>query len=194
LKSIEYFENNDEKKMKCGNVLISFIQFNKQINYEKELIYLLIPFIETNELEYEVSHCFKVLFSKIKENFEGNKINLKIGKLNLLFRYTQKELHDYFMEEDVDITKIFFEWVKYLFSTVFPLPTLLQLWDHYFSKNDFELNSFICLAILEKFTNKLMELEQTEINILLLNLPEVEIYSIIKIAYNIQEYVKEINL
>lgn len=81
--------------------------------------------------------------------------------------------------------------VRSLLSRHISMKSICRLWEIYFSINDFDLHLFVCLAILQHYKVTLIELNLSELITFLNYLGDIEVDKIVKIAYNIREYVRE---
>ncbi|EFC45351.1 predicted protein [Naegleria gruberi] len=204
---------------KRQNIILSVVQ--QSLNQSKikhytieELLYLLRPFesvymsdpIQPNDgkdLEkniHDMYRCFEVFLQK---NYFKESLSYQVAKLITLFKCTQPDLYQYFVNEEVEPNEWCLPWIKYLLSKQLPLDCVRRLWDTYFSTNDFDLHIYVCLAILQYYNETLMELEYSEIKYFLNNIYTIDkstedgensliriIPHILKQAYNFRAYVK----
>lgn len=147
---------------------------------------------------HDMYRCFEIFLQK---DYFKESVSFKVAKLITLFKCTQPDLYQYFENEEVEPNEWCLPWIKYLLSKELPIECVKRLWDTYFSTHDFDLHIYVCLAILQYFSETLMELEYSEIKYFLNHIYTIEnedgensllriIPHIIKQAYNFRAYVK----
>jgi hypothetical protein len=88
------------------------------------------------------------------------------------------ELVNHFASEALDPDEAFVHWFQYLHSTALPIPCLLRLWDSYLAMKPDEVLSrvlFVSLALVDRFTTKMLKMEHLEIKGFLSHLPVVDV-------------------
>lgn len=88
------------------------------------------------------------------------------------------ELVNHFASEALDIDEAFVHWFQYLHSTALPIPCVLRLWDSYLASKPDEVLStalFVSLALVDRFTAKMLRMEHLEIQRFLSHLPAIDI-------------------
>jgi hypothetical protein len=120
---------------------------------------------------------------------EPKRLSQNIGLFSMLFRLTQNELCNYLEEEELSINEWALSWIRNLGATCLPLDCVLRLWDTYLAGDDGVrfLHIFFCLAILQLYSEQLMELDHTELLIFLHTLPRTSVDPILLHAYNIRD-------
>ncbi|RKP07790.1 rab-GTPase-TBC domain-containing protein [Thamnocephalis sphaerospora] len=157
-------------------VLAAYLNRNKQIDYSPALVSLCIPFVFACERESDMYHCFAQLMRMLDDYLDEQSIRERVANFMTLFRALIPDLHNYFVEEEVDVNEWITSWLQYLLSKELPLPCLMRLWDMYFSlEGRLENHVYVCLALLRHYKDALEELEQSEIRTLLLRMPMLDI-------------------
>eukprot|EP01063_Lacrimia_lanifica_P000567 TRINITY_DN10302_c0_g1_i1.p1 TRINITY_DN10302_c0_g1~~TRINITY_DN10302_c0_g1_i1.p1 ORF type:complete len:354 (+),score=141.65 TRINITY_DN10302_c0_g1_i1:112-1062(+) len=136
---------------------------------------------------YGVVH-FMNLFSTRSLQFVDT-VRSHVASLTMLFRYTLPALHHSFEAEEVNANGWSLEWVSTFLASSLRQPDLLRLWDHYLAnpKSAVALHVYVCLALLQVHSERLMELEKTEILEFLHRLPSSPMEKVIALAFSIRE-------
>lgn len=169
------------------NVIGAYMNHNRDVDYHPALVHLCAPFVYCIKNECEVYYCFARLMSMLDEyNLTHSNINERVANFMTLFRSVNPDLCNYFEEEEVDINEWASSWLQNLLAKELQFEDLLRLWDTYFSiENPMEFHPYVCLALLKHTRENLEELEQSEIQIMLLRLPSLDMEQIINQAFSI---------
>ncbi|KAI8049019.1 rab-GTPase-TBC domain-containing protein [Syncephalis plumigaleata] len=160
---------------------------NKHVEYSPALVSLCMPFVFVCQEESDMYHCFSQLMRMLEDYLDEQGIRERMANFMTLFRALIPDLHNYFVEEEVDVNEWATSWLQFLLSKELPLPCLLRLWDIYFSLDGkLENHVYVCLALLRHYKDALEELEQSEIRTLLLRMPILDINEVIHQALNIR--------
>jgi hypothetical protein len=184
----KYYNGNHRKKYE--RILNRHLNDNGEV-YHSDLIYFVSPFIESIEMEYECSQCFEKFMKLFHNYFQVESINLRYSRFNMLFRLTQPQLYQHFVEEELEENDWALGWISTLLSRVLPISCVIRLFEVFFSLNDFELHIYIALALLQHLKTSLLARTYSELLPLLNDLPEVDVDKMVKQAINIREFVKE---
>lgn len=168
-------------------ILSTYIRHSTpQIQYDDDLVYLLIPIIHTfNTQEPESYTLFSSLLHHQPSSTHHPIINLfnstetlheHISDFLSMFRLTHPDLYDLFVNEDVDITRWAKSWLRGLLVGQLPPKSLLRLWDVYFSSDLLDLHPFVCLVFVATVKQKLLDCDDAErIWSVLSSLPAIDI-------------------
>ncbi|KAL9656231.1 hypothetical protein ABK040_007846 [Willaertia magna] len=186
LKQLQYLkqitiDNEEENNNDISSIIKKCkIHCNIKLYNIEELLYLFKPFefvyIESKNNSYkqdpeknlhDASRCFESLL--LKKYFHES-LSIQVAKLITLFKCTQPDLYLYFESEELEPNEWALPWVKYLLSKQLPMDCVLRLWDTYFATNDFDLHIYVCLSVLQYYSEMLMELEYSEIKYFLNNI------------------------
>ncbi|RCI00085.1 hypothetical protein CU098_011238 [Rhizopus stolonifer] len=167
------------------NIILAYLNNNRDIEYNSNLISLCAPFIHVMNNECDAYFCFEKLMQAIEEYNLNISLKEQVAQFMTLFRCSLPELCSYFDEEEVDLNEWSTSWLQSLLSKEMRFENLVRLWDTYFAMSDpFSFHPFICLSILQCVKEALEDLEQSEIRTMLLRLPLLNMEMIIADAYN----------
>ncbi|GAM17560.1 hypothetical protein SAMD00019534_007350 [Acytostelium subglobosum LB1] len=180
-----------ENRNKIENIIISYINYNNDIEYNFGMLAILGPFMCTLQSESETFYCYVSMMKRIEENLAQDSITTKLSRFMMYFRSLIPELFNHFEEEEINSNDWAMSWLQYLLSVELPLECVLRLWDTYLSAQlGLDLHIFVCLAILMNFSEELLELEHSEILGFLQHLPGIDMDQIIAQAYNIRDDIR----
>ncbi|KAI8967381.1 rab-GTPase-TBC domain-containing protein [Mycotypha africana] len=167
------------------NIITAYLNANRDVEYNPNLIALCAPFIYVSETECDAYSCFERLMQAMDEYNSNISLKEQVAQFMTLFRYGLPELCSYFDEEEVDLNEWSTSWLQNLLSKEMRFENLVRLWDTYFAMTDFfAFHPFVCLSILLSAKEALEDLEQSEIRTMLLRLPLLNMEMIIADAYN----------
>ncbi|KAI8969661.1 rab-GTPase-TBC domain-containing protein [Pilobolus umbonatus] len=176
-----------EKTESFVNIILAYLNANRDIEYSPGLVSLCAPFIYVMKTECDAYYCFEKLLQDIDEHDHNMNIKEQLAHFMTLFRYSLPELSSYFEDEEVDLNEWATSWLQYLLSREMRFENLVRLWDCYFSIHDpFQFHPFVCLSILLSAREELEDLEQSEIRTMLLRLPALNMDMIIADAYDLR--------
>ncbi|EGG19405.1 ankyrin repeat-containing protein [Cavenderia fasciculata] len=179
---------------KIENIIISYINYNNDIEYNFGMLAILGPFMCTLQSESDIFHCYCAMMKKIEENLAQDSLTSRLSRFMMYFRSVIPELFSHFEEEEINSNDWAMSWIRYLLSVELPLDCVLRLWDSYLSAQlGLDLHVYVCLAILINFSEELLELEHSEILAFLQHLPGIDMDQIIAQAYNIRDDIRSNN-
>ena len=155
---------------------------------------LLVPFLQIYSADVEAYACFQELMKRLEWvlTFEGRK-QMTVAFTTLL-RHALPELYSFLEEEQCNDGEWLSSWLQFLLAKALPLPCLLRLWDSYFAyyaahgrEATLQLHIYVCLAILERCNEELMELDEGEVLWYLQHLPTLDIGQVVTNALNIKD-------
>ncbi|KAJ9440948.1 GTPase-activating protein gyp1 [Diplonema papillatum] len=133
-------------------------------------------------------------FANFFERLHGNTTFLalvrdSVATLSMLFRITQPALYQSFDAEEVNPNEWALEWFSTMLAGQLRANDVRRLWDVYLvdMAEATELHIYVCLALLQIYSERLMELERTGILKLLNNLPPSPMQKVINLARSIRE-------
>ncbi|KAM9976942.1 hypothetical protein ACTFIR_010791 [Dictyostelium discoideum] len=183
-----------EIRNKIENIIISYNNYNNDIEYSFGMLAILGPFISTLQTESDIFFCFAAMMKKIEENLQYESLTLKLSRFIMYFRSVLPELFSHFEEEEINSNDWATSWIQNYLSCELPIECTLRLWDTYLSSRlGLDLHVYVCLAILTNFSEELLELEHSEILSFLQHLPGIDIDQIIAQAYNIFDDIRANN-
>jgi TBC1 domain family member 13 len=199
-----YINQNSKKENNSdilSRILFIFAKLHPDISYIQGMNEILAtiffcfakdpnPFFNKLEnLEADVFYCFENLILEIKDIFQREKdetefgIHKRIDKISDMLNKLDLELFSYFQEEKVELHYFVFRWYTLLFTQEFCMPDTLRLWDSIVIQVDkLEFVSYLCLAIILKFTKDLQTKDFSGIMFTMQNLTQQDI-SIDKLIY-----------
>eukprot|EP01132_Coremiostelium_polycephalum_P000965 gene965-1228_t len=178
-----------EIRNRIENIIISYINFNNDIEYSFGFLAVLGPFIATLQSESDIFYCFVAMMKKIEENWNVESLTSRLSRFMMYFRSVLPEFH--FEEEEISSNDWATSWIQYYLSCELPIECVLRLWDTYLSAQlGLDLHVYVCLAILINFSEELLELEHSEILSFLQHLPGIDMDQIIAQAYNIRDDIR----
>eukprot|EP00164_Ancoracysta_twista_P017920 GFYU01030766.1.p1 GENE.GFYU01030766.1~~GFYU01030766.1.p1 ORF type:complete len:282 (-),score=63.91 GFYU01030766.1:72-917(-) len=188
------FFNDDKVLLMFEKILLAFFNTNSHLEYHPSVVHVLGPFVFTLNKETDIYFCFSKWISTMMDRMTVEGISSHVSNFMRLFRTTQPELANYFDEEEVETSEWIVSWMQYLLCKELPLQGTLRLWDTYFAYGqDYyeDLHPYVCLAILETYSEELLELEHAEIKGFLQHIPDTDIDQILVKADNIREDMAE---
>ncbi|EGC33444.1 hypothetical protein DICPUDRAFT_48931 [Dictyostelium purpureum] len=183
-----------EIRNKFENIIISYINYNNDIEYSFGMLAILGPFIATLQSESDIFFCYVAMMKRIEENLQIESLTSKLSRFMMYFRSVLPELFSHFEEEEVSSNDWATSWIQNYLSCELPIECVLRLWDTYLSAQlGLDLHVFVSLAILTNFSEELLELEHSEILAFLQHLPGIDMDQIIAQAYNIRDDIRANN-
>eukprot|EP01095_Lingulamoeba_sp_RSL-Kostka_P001791 TRINITY_DN1258_c0_g1_i1.p1 TRINITY_DN1258_c0_g1~~TRINITY_DN1258_c0_g1_i1.p1 ORF type:complete len:290 (-),score=69.44 TRINITY_DN1258_c0_g1_i1:193-1062(-) len=168
-------------------VVAAHLQWNFESKYQPGLVNLALPFVFCLSNDYEAFFCFESLLILLEERDGVIGVTETLALFMMLFRELYPELAIYFEEEDINQNDWAMSWLKWLLSKELPIDCVSRLWDTYFSSDvGIGLHIYVCLAIIDVWTDELIELEDVELTGFLQHLPPMNMDMIIRKAYNIR--------
>ncbi|VDN21656.1 unnamed protein product [Gongylonema pulchrum] len=140
--------------------------------------------------EADTYYCFQLLMSEIKDNFIKTLDNSNCG-IEWLLAVFDERLRDFDFElyrhlTDIGIKPQFyaFRWLSLLLSQEFSLPDVITIWDSLFSSfNRQRFLHWICLAMMEKIRDQLVEGDFCKCLKMLQNYGETDVGELIVAAH-----------
>jgi hypothetical protein len=176
-----------ETRKALENVQIAFMNANAEMPYLREMTCMLAPILWAVQKEDLTFLCFEALVHKIGTALPVQKIPHKVGQLMMLIRSILPQLSGHLEEEGIQPNDWAQSWLQFLLSRELPLPSVLRLWDTYFSApQSLQLHLYVCLAILSHLSEELTQLTDAELRGALQRLPLMDIDRIISEAYNLE--------
>ncbi|KAG8232348.1 hypothetical protein J437_LFUL008816 [Ladona fulva] len=152
-RTIPYFEGNDNPNVQLlYDILMTYVMYNFDLGYVQGMSDLLSPILYLMENEVDAFWCFVGFMNKMSKNFEMDQAGIKqqLKNLNILIRFTDRELGNYLESNESDNLFFCFRWLLILFKREFSYQDIMVLWEVLWSDlpgPNFHL--FICLAILD---------------------------------------------
>eukprot|EP01061_Rhynchopus_euleeides_P007097 TRINITY_DN16075_c0_g1_i2.p1 TRINITY_DN16075_c0_g1~~TRINITY_DN16075_c0_g1_i2.p1 ORF type:complete len:330 (+),score=122.58 TRINITY_DN16075_c0_g1_i2:52-990(+) len=119
----------------------------------------------------------------------------RVAQLSMLFRYTQPVLSQSFEAEEIYSNEWALDWIANMLAGSLPPDNLLCLWDLYLAETGsgpravcaVPLHVYVCLALLQFHSERLMELERAEILEFLSKLPPSPMEKVTNLAFSLRE-------
>eukprot|EP01060_Flectonema_neradi_P022945 TRINITY_DN31160_c0_g1_i1.p1 TRINITY_DN31160_c0_g1~~TRINITY_DN31160_c0_g1_i1.p1 ORF type:complete len:328 (+),score=62.39 TRINITY_DN31160_c0_g1_i1:67-984(+) len=156
-------------------------------------IHILLQFSSVMKQTVDIYQGFSSFMDRLYRHTDYlTHVRDSVATLSMLFRYTQPALYRSFELEEVDSNEWALEWVSSLLAGKLETPDLVRLWDGYLVdlRVAASLHVYVCLALLQSHSEKLMELERTGMLELLNKLPPCPIDKIVNLAFSIREDVQ----
>ena len=100
--------------------------------------------------EEEAFFCLKALQRLSNDAFPPAQFIRRYALCVSLFRSLLPQLFAHLQGLFVDTSRWLQSWLQFLLSVELPLPTLLRLWDFYFSDDGcVQMHMFVCLGMLQ---------------------------------------------
>jgi hypothetical protein len=187
---LDFIKDQELVSKKLVKILGAYLNYNSDLEYKPEIVYLLIPFVYVGiTSECDIFWCFDALVRKTERYFSEQPVASQIAKFQTFLRSLNPALFNFFEEEELSPNDFATSWIQFLLAKELPLKCLVRLWDTYFSRIDaFNLHIYVCLAILQNLCDELQELQEfSEIKLKLQHLPDLPIDEIICQAENIKQ-------
>uniref|UniRef100_A0A1I7V818 TBC domain-containing protein c n=1 Tax=Loa loa TaxID=7209 RepID=A0A1I7V818_LOALO len=146
------------------------------------------------EAEADTYYCFQLLMSEIKDNFIKTLDSSNCGIESLLAEFNERlrscdpELYNHLVDMGIKPEFYAFRWLSLLLSQEFSLPDVINIWDSLFSSPDrLRFLHWICLAMMEKVRDLLLEGDFTACLEMLQNYHETDVGELIVIAHKMNE-------
>jgi len=146
------------------------------------------PYFYLN-LEADSYICFESFMNEIQDIFIRSKdntvtgIQTRIKNLNSILKLLDRELHDHFKEEKVELQYFAFRWFTLFLTQEFEMPDILRIWDSILSHDDkFEFLNMVCLSIIKIKRNELLQSDFSGIMLTLQNLDKLDVEKLLQNA------------
>ncbi|VDM97351.1 unnamed protein product [Thelazia callipaeda] len=145
--------------------------------------------------EPDTYYCFQILMSEIKDNFIktldssncGIVVLLKeslLAEFNKKLRHCDNEVYQHLIDVGIQPQFYAFRWLSLLLSQEFSLPDVMNIWDSLFASPDrLQFLHWICLAMMEKIRDQLLEGDFTACLKMLQNYRETDVGELIAVAH-----------
>ncbi|EFA83948.1 ankyrin repeat-containing protein [Heterostelium album PN500] len=81
-----------ENRNKIENIIISYINYNNDIEYNFGMLAILGPFMCTLQTESDIFYCYVAMMKKIEENLAQDSLTSKLSRFMMYFRSVIPEL------------------------------------------------------------------------------------------------------
>lgn len=153
--------HNPRVRRAMRNTLGAYLNHHGAV-FKPYMLHVLGPLAIAVEEEADLYHAFRALMNRLETL---RPVEERCSDFLALFCFLLGNLSDHLEDQELDpIT-----WVPRLLQGMgtqeLPMESVLRLWDYYLSiPNGFKLHPFICLALLDKFKEDLLELENIDNN------------------------------
>ncbi|EIW70629.1 hypothetical protein TREMEDRAFT_29209, partial [Tremella mesenterica DSM 1558] len=162
----------------------SSIEWKEEWEDPKTLVYLATPFCCTYTRPIAIYLSLAHFIARLK-SFPP--LPSRLASLLTLFRLSIPDLFGYFEDEQVNYIQVAMSWLTGMLGREMCLANVLRLWDAYIASEDmFELHCYVCVAILATCKEILEELDSSEVRIMLLDLPPLDIDRLLQDAANMK--------
>lgn len=130
-------------------------------------------------VEADAYWCLTKLLDGIQDHYTFSQPGLQRMMLRLedLVRRVDEPLHLHFEEQGMQYMQFAFRWMNCLLLREVPLRAILRVWDTYLAEDrgGFEnFHVYVCVVLLKKYRDKLVEMEFTDMLIFLQDMPTSE--------------------
>eukprot|EP01129_Flabellula_baltica_P015620 TRINITY_DN8019_c0_g1_i1.p1 TRINITY_DN8019_c0_g1~~TRINITY_DN8019_c0_g1_i1.p1 ORF type:complete len:359 (+),score=63.28 TRINITY_DN8019_c0_g1_i1:55-1131(+) len=147
-----------------------------------------------NDIEADCYWCTNALIEDIQDNYIVKQpgIHAMMGRLEDLLKIVNKSLYDHIHNLEILFVQFAFRWMNCLLLRELPQSVVYRLWDTYLSDDDYpKLHVFVCLVLLQKWSNLLLSMDFADFMIFIQDLPtdswdEEEISTILSEAFVLQ--------
>jgi len=119
--------------------------------------------------------CLTILLDGIQDNYIHAQPGIvrQVEKLNELTNRIDEPLYNHLKEENVNFLQFAFRWMNCLLMREISLPNIIRMWDTYLCEtNGFsEFHTYVCAALLVKWSKELITQEFQNIIIFLQHIP-----------------------
>jgi len=119
--------------------------------------------------------CLTILLDEIQDNYIHAQPGIvhQVEKMNELTNRIDEPLYNHLKEENVNFLQFAFRWMNCLLMREISLPNIIRMWDTYLCEaNGFsEFHTYVCAALLEKWSKELITQEFQNIIIFLQHIP-----------------------
>lgn len=148
-------------------------------------------------LEADIYFCFENLMEEIKELFIREMDEKKAGiisrikEIKDILEVVDNQLFKHFKVYNVEIQYFMFRWFALMFTQEFEIPDVLRLWDSILSfvkidcnkvADKFEFLNFLCIAIMVKKREEVLDCDFAGIMLTYQNLEDIDIINLIDTA------------
>uniref|UniRef100_A0A0N5AT23 Rab-GAP TBC domain-containing protein n=1 Tax=Syphacia muris TaxID=451379 RepID=A0A0N5AT23_9BILA len=145
--------------------------------------------------EADTYYCFQILMSEIKDNFikmldnSNCGISWSMNQFCELLRGFDVELYNHLVVDLCIKPQFFaFRWISLLLSQEFSLPDVIIIWDSIFSSESrIKFLHFVCIAMMEREREELLNGDFSSCLRLLQNIPEKNVYELLRVAFDIRD-------
>ncbi|CAF4165350.1 unnamed protein product [Rotaria socialis] len=186
-------------------ILFVFSQLNSGQSYVQGMNEIIGPIYYTfatdpnlewrEHAEADTFYCFTNLMIHLRENFmkvyDKSEFGIlgRMQKFSMLLKELDKEVHEYFEQENLKPEFYAFRWLTLLLSQEFHLPDVLRIWDSLFVDHEKYLDFllYICCAMVILQRDQLLNGSQAQ-NIKLLQHypPDTDVHKILQKAVELQ--------
>lgn len=130
-------------------------------------------------VEADAYWCLTKLLDNIQDHYTFSQPGLQrmVLRLEDLVQRTDEPLHNHFVEQGVEYMQFAFRWMNCILLREVPLRVILRVWDTYLSeeRGGFEnFHVYVCVVLLKKYRDKLMEMEFQDVLTFLQDMPTSE--------------------
>ena len=130
-------------------------------------------------VEADAYWCLTKLLDNIQDHYTFSQPGLQrmVLRLEDLVQRMDEELHNHFIAQGVEYMQFAFRWMNCILLREVPLRAILRVWDTYLSEDrgGFEnFHVYVCVVLLKKYRDKLLEMEFQDILTFLQDLPTSE--------------------
>jgi hypothetical protein len=131
-----------------------------------------------SQVEADTYWCFSKIMDHITDNYTSSHIGVNkcLNKMKDITRKLDSELTSHFEKHGVEFFQFAFRWVYCLLVREFPLKLAIRLFDTYISddRGFTVLHSYICIAIILKWSKKLKKMRFNDLILFLQRIPTNE--------------------
>jgi hypothetical protein len=162
-----------------SNILCSYFSCDPNIHFTPGIVNLTVSlYIGAHRDEVTAFFMLTKFLDRFYSSIDSGCYARHAAVLVKYINMFMPELVNHFASEALDIDEAFVHWFQYLHSTALPIPCVLRLWDSYLASKPDEVLStalFVSLALVDRFTAKMLRMEHLEIQRFLSHLPAIDI-------------------
>lgn len=135
------------------------------VEFHADMLYVAAVFYEVMCSEAGAYHAFAALMQRHRSAFVARDARVQIATFLSALRHTYPQLFEHVDSEDVDMNKWVSSWFRSLLAKQMQRPSLLRLWDAYFTALAADCTYFhphVCLVLVGSVSSQLQDIEDGE--------------------------------
>lgn len=135
------------------------------VEFHADMLHVAAVFYEVMPSEAAAYHAFSALMHRHRSAFVARGARAQVATFLSALRHTYPQLFEHVDSEDVDMDKWVSSWFRSLLAKQMQRPSLLRLWDAYFTAlaaDCVDFHPHVCLVLVGSISSQLQDIEDGE--------------------------------
>lgn len=128
-----------------------------------------------NKIEADVYNCLCSIIDRLQSIYIANQPGAQkmMEKMQIILKRVNPELENHLNSQGVLFVQFAFRWINCLLMREFTLPTVIRMWDTYFSEEDSTevFHVYVCVALIVHFKKEILSRDFQSIILFMQDLP-----------------------